>query len=73
MKANLIIEINEITLRDYSLIEEEGILSVLHAYPDIRFVYEEDDDDRVFVLKASVLAPLLKFLSFTAIPVTIIN
>ena len=73
MKANLITEIKEVTFRALSIIEEEGIMSLLNAHPDITFKYEEEPDGRVLVLQSPYLIPLFKFLSFSEIPVTIIS
>lgn len=72
MKANLITEIKEITFRELSIVEEEGIMGLLHAHPDITFQYEDEPDAQVLVLKAQYLIPLFKFLSFAEIEVKII-
>lgn len=75
MNCNLIVEINEITVRNYSLIEEEGLISHIGSRPGISFEYEKDEETagRVLVIKGESLDALLEFLSFTELKVKIIN
>jgi hypothetical protein len=75
MKCNLIIELNELTVRDYSIIEEEGILASMNNYAQLSFSYEEDEESAskyVLIIKGPVLTPLLSFISFIELPVIII-
>ena len=74
MKCNLIVEINELTVRDYTIVEEEGILSLLAAewFADLSFSYEgEDEPEWVLVIKAQDLGSLLRFLSFFSAGITL--
>lgn len=75
MKCHLIVKLLEITVRGYSHVEEEGILSLLKVYPKLSPTYEADEEDRpwlVLVIKAKNVEELLEFLHFTDIPVQII-
>jgi len=76
MKANLIVEINEITIRHYSIIEEEGLLTHVKLHPELSFEYEEDEeepDKHVLIVKGKSLDDLLTFLSSTELLVKIIK
>lgn len=77
MKCNLIVEINEITIRDFTLIEDEGIICLLASqYPNLSFEYEDDEEKPgkyILVIKGATLEALFKFLSFSEIPVKVIN
>lgn len=73
MKANLIIEINELALRGLTLIEEEGIMNVLSQRKTLSFSYEEEEEGKLLIIKSFALNPLLEFLSFTEIVVKIIT
>lgn len=75
MKCNLIVELNELTVRDYTIVEDEGIIGLLGNRPEISFSYEDDeeiDGKHVLVLKAAKLKDMLRFLSFSEIRVKII-
>lgn len=72
MKANLIVEINEITVRDCSLIEDEGLISLLSLRPELSFSYEDENDSNILVIKGPTLISILQFLSFIELPVKII-
>lgn len=76
MKCNLIVEINEITIRDYTLIEDEGLISIVGSRPDLSFSYEDDEekpDKHILVIKGNSLQALFSFLSFAEIAVNVID
>jgi len=80
MNANLLLELNEITIRNYSYVEEKGIIQILISTfpPKLTFEFEEDEDgenngQQVLVLKGNSLQALLSFLANSKIPVTIIR
>jgi hypothetical protein len=75
MKCNLIIEINELTVRDYTIIEDQGLIDIASESKGISFSYEEDEEcpgKHVLVIKGNDLKAILKFLSFVEIHVKII-
>jgi len=75
MRSNLIVELNEITIRDYTLIEDEGLVSLVSSRPELSLEYEEDEEKsnrHVIVIKGKSLDALLTFLSFIELPVKII-
>ncbi len=75
MKANLIIELNQITVRGYSLIEEEGLIALLSAHKSLTFTYEDNEEGKgqVFVIDAPSLHFIFNFLHASELPVTIIT
>lgn len=76
MKSNLIMELNEITVRDYSLIEDEGLISLVAGHPGLSLSYEDDEEKpnrHVIVIKGPTLDSLFKFLHATDLPVCIIH
>ena len=76
MRCNLIIQINEVTIRDYTVIEDEGIGGLLTNYPEITLRYEDDDKTpgrTMMVLAAPDLSCLFQFLDFSEIPVRILT
>lgn len=77
MRCNLIVDTNEVTIRDYTLIEDAGIGNHIGAdfLPVVSFKYEDDEESlgkQMIVVKAQVLSELLKWLSFVELPVKII-
>jgi hypothetical protein len=73
MKANLIVEINEITIREMSKIEEKGVLAFLEGRENLSSKWEHEDDVYTFVIGANELRPLLEFLNWSELPVTVIT
>jgi hypothetical protein len=76
MKANLLIQINEITVRDYTLIEDEGIGASLSNYPNLSSVYEDDGErpgKHMIVIRGKTLEDLFKYLDFVELPVWIMT
>lgn len=76
MKCNLFVEINEITIRHYSLIEDEGLISLVGCRSGLSFLYEDDEEEpgrQVLVIKGDSIAALFEFLSFTELAVKIIH
>lgn len=78
MKANLIISICEVVIRDYSLIEDTGIISHVGTdiTPNTTFEYEDDEENpgkHMIVIKGKSLEDVLKFLDFTEILVKIVT
>lgn len=75
MKCNLIIETNEITIRDYSLIEDEGLISIIGSRPALSFSYEDDEEQpgkHVLIVKAAAIKSLFEFVAFIEVAVNII-
>lgn len=76
MKCNLIVQINEVTIKDYTLIEDEGIIHLVERYPALKMTYEDDEEvpgRYVIVLAAPDLESLFEFLDFAEIPVKILT
>lgn len=76
MKCTLVIPSNELTIRDYTIIEDEGIGAVLASYPEIKRAYKNDEEfvgNKMMVITSLDLQPILKFLSRTELPVRIIR
>lgn len=78
MKCNLIIQTNEVTIRDYTLIEDSGIMSHVGVdiLPGISSSYEEDEENsenQMIVIKGETLETLFKWLDFLALPVRIMT
>lgn len=76
MRCNLIIEINEITVRDYTIVEEEGLIDLTGNRPDISFEYEDDEEKpgkHILVIKGKTLKALFSYADFAEIPVKIIS
>lgn len=75
MKCNLIIQINEVTIRNYTIIEDEGIGNLVSLYPELKMSYEDDEEmagKYVIIISAPEAKPLLKFLDFAELPVRIL-
>lgn len=75
MRCNLIVEINELTVRDYTLVEDEGLSGLVPGSPGVSRSYEDDEESpgkNMMVIKGIDLNAILKFLSFAEIPVRII-
>lgn len=75
MRCNLIVEALEITIRHYSLIEDEGLISLVGSRSGLSFLYEDDEEEpgrHVLVIKGNSFGALLEFLSFTELIVKII-
>jgi hypothetical protein len=76
MRCNLIVQINEVTIRDYTLIEDEGIGNLVAGlYPELKMSYEDDEETpgrHMIVITGPDLKSILKFLDFSEIPVKII-
>lgn len=75
MKCNLIVSINEVTVRDYTLIEDEGLQALASSRAGVSLTYEEDEEKankHVIVIKAITFDLLLQFLSFIELPVNVI-
>lgn len=75
MRCNLIVETNEIAVRDYSIAEDEGLIVLVSRWPYLSFSYEDDEENRgkhIFIIKGRRLESVLDFLSFSEIPVKII-
>lgn len=76
MLANLILQLNEVTIRDYSLIEDEGLQTLVSAREHLSITYEDDEESpgrHIIVIKAPDLKSLLSFLDFTGLPVKILT
>lgn len=78
MKANLIVSILEVTIREYSLIEDEGLGNLMgsDSTPNVSLAYEDDEEKpskHVIVITGKTLEDLFRFLDFTEIPVKIIT
>lgn len=73
MRANLIIETREITFRDLTRTEEAGILSILNQYPSLTFETSEEDNEHKLIVYSPKLIYLFAFLSYSEIPVYIIE
>ena len=77
MKANLIVSNNELTIQDYSLLEDEGIGNLMgtDVTPNVSRTYEDDQENpgkHMIVIKGKTLEDLFKFLDFTDILVKIV-
>lgn len=71
MKCNLIPQTNEITIRQYTLIEDEGITSLVSSRPMLSMKYEDDEENpgrHMIVIAGSSLQALMGFLSFVELP-----
>lgn len=81
MKANLITQLNQVTIRDYSLLEDEGICSLVAGStgmgnPGIIMTYEDDEENpgkHIIIVTAPSLGGILEFLDQTDIPVKILT
>jgi len=81
MKANLIVQTNEVTIRDYTLIEDEGFGNLVSgseaiSIAGIKMEYEDDEDNpgkNMIVITAPDLPSIFKFLDFAGIPVHILT
>ena len=76
MRCNLIVELNEVTIRDYSLIEDSGILAHIDFMSGISFEYEDDEEQpgkHVIVIKGKSLEAILRWLAFVELQVKIIS
>lgn len=76
MRCNLILKTNEVTVRDYTLIEDEGLISLVSSRIGLSFKYEDDEDKvggHMIVIKGNTLDALFEFLSFTELVVRIIH
>lgn len=79
MKCNLVVKTNEITIRDYSLIEDEGLIHLASSQPGVKMEYEIDEEkpaDRVvhmIVIKGETIEHLFKFIAFVDIAVFVID
>lgn len=81
MKANLITQLNQVTIRDYSLLEDEGICSLVAGSMGlgnsrIIMIYEDDEENpgrHMIVIAAPDHEAILKFLDFAEIPVRILT
>lgn len=77
MKANLIVAINELNIREYSLIEDEGLGNLMGSdvTPNVSMTYEDDEENpgkHIIVIKGNTLEDLFRFLDFTDILVKIV-
>lgn len=78
MRCNLIAAINEVTIRDYTLIEDAGLRDHcgVDFLPGISFEYEEDEEEpgkHMIVVRGQTLEALFKWLSFVELQVKIIH
>lgn len=78
MKCNLIVSTNEVTIRDYTLIEDSGILAHININfsPGISFGYEDDEErpgKQMIVIKGGNLEALLKWLAFVELRVKVVT
>lgn len=76
MKCNLIVGLNEVTIRDYTLIEDEGLQTLVSTRGNIRLTYEDDEERPnyyVITISAPDQSTLFSFLSFIELPVKIIT
>lgn len=76
MLANLILQLNEVTIRDYSLIEDEGLQALVSSREGLSITYEDDEErpgQHIIVIKAPDLKRLFSFLDFIGLPVKIIT
>lgn len=80
MRANLIVSINEITIRDYTIIEDEGLGELAAAthlgWSGITLTYERDEESpkkNMILITGPDLPTLFKFLDFIELPVKIIS
>lgn len=76
MKCNLIVQTKEVTIRDYSIVEDEGIGNLAAGHPELNMSYEDDEKTpgkNVIVITAPDLNSILKFLDFAELPVKIIT
>ena len=81
MKCNLITQINEVTIRNYSLIEDEGLNALVAGSagmgnPGLTLFYEDDEENlgqHMIVITAPDMDGILKFLDFAEVPVRILT
>lgn len=78
MRCSLIVSINEVVVRDYTLIEDAGLRDHVGVdfLPGISFEYEVDEEKpgkKMIIIKGTSLDTLLKWLSFVELAVTIIH
>lgn len=81
MKCKLIVQINKVVIRDYSLLEDEGFCSLVEGSaqmgnPGITLKYEDDEENlgcHMIVIAAPDLPSILKFLDFAEIEVQILT
>jgi hypothetical protein len=77
MKANLIVKTCEVTIRDYSLLEDEGIGNIVNGNQEwgLSHTYEEDPESstgHAIVIRGQSLERILDFLDFSEIRVMVI-
>jgi hypothetical protein len=84
MKAKLITQSNELVVRNYSLIEDEGLAAVVAGSdgmgnPGITMAYEDDEGNEgnegkdMIVITATSLPSILKFVDFIGVEVKILT
>ena len=81
MKANLITHINEVTMRDYTIIEEEGLNTLVRGSaamgnPGLTLSYKDDEENpgkHMIVIAAPDLAGIFKFMDQAEIAVYILT
>lgn len=80
MKCNLIVQTNELTVRDYTIVEDEGMGNLLAGAagmgnPGLVLSYEGDEENpgkNMIIIAAQDLPSILKFLDFAELPVRIL-
>ncbi|HET6255884.1 MAG TPA: hypothetical protein VFE32_17535 [Puia sp.] len=80
MKANYVTQTNEVTIRDYSLLEDEGVGNLVEAAEGMGWIgvtseYEDDElspGKHMIVITAVDQLSLFRFLEHAEIPVYII-
>jgi len=76
IECNLIIKLCEVTIRGYSIIEDEGIIHLVAGHPKLKMTYEEDEKkpgSHMILISAPDQESLFKFLAFAEMPVHIIT
>lgn len=80
MTSKLIVQINEVLIRDYSLIEDEGLNALVAGADNLGITglalsYEDDEEENegksTIIIAAPDLPSILKFLHFIDLPVEI--
>lgn len=74
-------QINEVAIRDYTLLEDEGLNSLVAGSeqlgnPGLSLKYEEDEENpgrHMIIIAALDLPSILKFLDFAELPVKILT
>lgn len=72
MKCNLVVEARELIIREFSTIEDEGLIHLCAKRDNILLGHESEEDALIIVIKATTLESLLRFASVYDIPVKII-